>query len=346
MTRHRFRTGIALAVFLSVALAGTVVAGQQPGDAVVRFAVIGDQGTGDKFQFRIAEQMTRWHDALPYGDVLTLGDNFYGPVLLWWRHGSKRYFKQKFDEPYAELLRRGVRFHLSLGNHDVRTRNGRDIIEDKKRFHITGAQGYYRFGVRVIGRIMDSASAEAAVRGGLPPILKESERFPLVEFFALNTTRFDRGRKDPEQLAWLLSALELSKAEWKIVYGHHPLYSTGARHGSDKRLRRLVEPFLIGRVQVALAGHDHIYQRFHPQNGVVYFVEGSSGALRKGEARSDPMVAAEEDRLRAFMLWEATATELRFRAINERGEAFDCGRILPDGTVTVVPCSDWPGPEN
>ncbi len=336
MTRHRLWTGIALAVLLSVALTGTFVAGQQPGDTVVRFAVIGDQGTGDKFQFRIAEQMTRWHDALPYQDVLTLGDNFYGPILLWWRHGGKRYFKEKFDEPYAELLRRGVRFHLSLGNHDVRTRNGRDIIKDKRRFNITGEHGYYSFaiGVDSAGRVRSTSSEH------------NDALLPLVEFFALNTTRFDHDKKDPDQLAWLLSALELSKAKWKIVYGHHPLYSTGARHGSDKRLRRMVEPFLTGRAQVALAGHDHIYQRFHPRNGVAYFVAGSSGALRKGEARSNPMVAASEDRLRVFMLWEATATGLRFRAINERGEAFDCGRVLPGGTVAEVPCSDWPGPDN
>ena len=334
MDRKRRWARLRLTTLLSVVFAGLLVTGQQPEKTVVRFAVIGDQGTGDKHQFNIAEQMTRWHDALPFTDVLTLGDNFYGPTLLWWRHGGKRYFKKKFDEPYAELLRRGVRFHLSLGNHDVRTRNGRDIIEDKKRFNITGELGYYSFGIQE----NDShTTADRNVRA------TNQARCCLVEFFALNTTRFDHKENDPAQLEWLRDALANSKARWKIVYGHHPLYSTGAKHGSDKRLRRMVEPLLTGQAQVALAGHDHIYQRFHPQNGVAYFVEGSSGALRRGQARSDPMVAAEEDQVRAFMLWEATRDELRFRAIDERGEAFDCGRILPDRSMEEVPCSAWPG---
>jgi len=91
-------------------------------------------------------------------------------------------------------------------------------------------------------------------------------------------------------------------------------------------------------VQVVLAGHDHIYQRFHPQKGILYFVCGSSGQLRRGNARPSGAVAAVNDQTRSFMLWEATPTELRFRAINEQGQAFDCGIIRPDQRVEVVPC--------
>ena len=305
------------------------------GGTVVRFAVIGDQGTGDRHQFRIGEQMARWHERLPFSHALTLGDNFYGPWFLWWRHGGKQYFKDRFDEPYAQLLGRGVRFHLSLGNHDVRTREGRDQIEDFERFHIAGEKGYYSFAA---GATIPCPGADTSVcatedRGG----------HPLVEFFALNTTRFDKGKDDPEQLEWLRRALAGSKARWKILFGHHPLYSTGKKHGPALRLRGMVEPLLEGRAQVALAGHDHIYERFHPQQGVVYFVCGSSGKLRRRNAKPDPRVAASEDRSRAFMLWEATQEELRFRAINEGGEAFDCGRIRPGGEVEEVSCREWPG---
>jgi hypothetical protein len=91
-------------------------------------------------------------------------------------------------------------------------------------------------------------------------------------------------------------------------------------------------------VHVVLAGHDHIYQRFHPQNGIVYFVCGSSGKLRRGNARPDALVAAVEDQRRVFMLWEATAEELRFRAINEQGQAFDCGTITSQGQLPAEAC--------
>ena len=303
---------------------------QQAGEPVVRFAVIGDQGTGNKHQYRVADQMVRWHDALPYPVVLTLGDNIYGPTLAWWRHGGEQYFEKRFDRPYAQLLERDVIFRASLGNHDLRTHDGRDQIEDYERFHIEGEQGYYNF---THGKLADGR--------------------PLVEFFALNTTRLEKDKQDPEQLAWLAKALASSRARWKILYGHHPLYSSGKRHGGEEKMRAKVEPIFHGeeevpakgepRVQVALAGHDHFYQRFHPQRGVTYFVCGSSGQLRRGNAKPDPSVAAIEDQLRAFMLWEATASELRYRAINERGEAFDCGRIRDEGKVESVPCGEWPG---
>ena len=122
------------------------------------------------------------------------------------------------------------------------------------------------------------------------------------------------------------------------------MYSTGKRHGADKRLRKIVEPLLAASsVPVVLGGHDHIYQRFHPQQGVAYFVCGSSGKLRRGNAQPDPSVAVAEDQQNVFMLWEVFETELRFRAINSSGEAFDCGMVGPDGVVTSADCGRWPG---
>ena len=166
---------------------------------------------------------------------------------------------------------------------------------------------------------------------------------PLIEYFVINTVRLETKENDPEQLAWLEKALAASRARWRIVFGHHPLYSTGAKHGSNIDVRRRVEPVLLGaggepRVDVVLAGHDHIYQRWHPQKGIAFFVCGSSGKLRRGDARPSAQVAAVEDQLRSFMLWEATPEELRFRAINERGEAYDCGTLRRTGEVEASAC--------
>jgi hypothetical protein len=91
-------------------------------------------------------------------------------------------------------------------------------------------------------------------------------------------------------------------------------------------------------VHVVLAGHDHIYQRFHPQDGITYFVCGSSGKLRRGNADPSPLVAAVEDQHRAFMLWEATPAELRYQAINEQGQAFDCGVLRTSAASQTLAC--------
>ncbi len=275
--------------------------------------------------------MAAWHQRRPYDLVLMLGDNIYG---AYWGGGNKKYFEAKFDRPYAELLARGVIFRAALGNHDARYRNGQDLIEAYERFHIDGPQGYYSF---TAGEWVPAAGA-----AGLNA--KKQGVAPLVEFFVLNTTRLEKNKQDPEQLAWLEQALSRSRARWRIVYGHHPLYSTGKRHGGDAGLRKKLESLLTGEgVQVVLAGHDHIYQRFHPQGGVVYFVCGSSGKLRRGNAGPSPLVAAVEDRQRVFMLWEATVKELRFRAINEQGQAFDCGAVGSNLRVEQIPCAEFAG---
>jgi hypothetical protein len=312
--------------FLSGLLASTAgTAGPEP---VVRFAVIGDTGTGGNHQRQIARQMLAWHKRLPYDLVLMLGDNIYGG-FFGWGGGNKKDFEKKFDRPYADLLEKGIVFRAALGNHDMRHRRGQDLIEAYDRFHIDGPYGYYNFTAGTW-------------------ITPEGEAAPVVEFFVINTIRLEKEKKDPEQLAWLEQAVSASRARWRVLYGHHPLYSSARAHGSDTGLRMKLAPILLGpdaagpRVHVALAGHDHIYQRFHPQDGIVYFVCGSSGQLRRGDARPSPLVAAVEDQKRVFMLWEATAEALRFRAINEAGRAFDCGMIGAQAELRSVPCETLP----
>ena len=92
----------------------------------------------------------------------------------------------------------------------------------------------------------------------------------LVEFFALDSTYFTL----PQQ-RWLEEALQASQAKWKIVFFHHPLYSSADRHGSKLELRSDLEPILVRHgVDAVFSGHDHVYERVKPQQGVQYFVSG------------------------------------------------------------------------
>jgi hypothetical protein len=77
----------------------------------VRFAVIGDMGTGEKAQYEIAQQMERYREKTMFDFVLMLGDNIYGGKSV----GD---MKRKFEYPYQALLNAGVKFYASLGNHD------------------------------------------------------------------------------------------------------------------------------------------------------------------------------------------------------------------------------------
>lgn len=77
----------------------------------VRFAVIGDQGSGSKQQYQIGTQMAAFHSKFPFTFVLTTGDNMYGSE-------RPQDFVKKFEAPYKALLDAQVDFYASLGNHD------------------------------------------------------------------------------------------------------------------------------------------------------------------------------------------------------------------------------------
>jgi 3',5'-cyclic AMP phosphodiesterase CpdA len=77
----------------------------------VRFAAIGDMGTGEAGQYETAQRMFIVHQTFPFEFVIMLGDNIYGG-------SSPKDFAKKFEIPYKPLLDAGVKFYASLGNHD------------------------------------------------------------------------------------------------------------------------------------------------------------------------------------------------------------------------------------
>src|SRR5262245_3810760 len=77
----------------------------------VKFAVIGDTGTGDKNQVAIGNELASWRTRYPFDFVVMMGDNLYG--------GEKpKDFDRKFGIPYKAILDVGVKFYAALGNHD------------------------------------------------------------------------------------------------------------------------------------------------------------------------------------------------------------------------------------
>jgi predicted phosphodiesterase len=77
----------------------------------VKFAVIGDTGTGDKHQLAVAKQLTATRAKFPFEFVIMVGDNLYGG-------NSAKDYDKKFAIPYKPLLDGGVKFYAALGNHD------------------------------------------------------------------------------------------------------------------------------------------------------------------------------------------------------------------------------------
>jgi predicted phosphodiesterase len=246
----------------------------------VRFAAIGDMGTGDPPQYEVAQRMVAARGSFPFDFVIMLGDNLYG--------GSKPSdFEKKFELPYKPLLDAGVKFYASLGNHD-------DAKERFYKFFNMNGESYYSY--------------------------KKGN----VRFFVLNSNYVD-----PKQTAWLETQLQdAGNTDWKICYFHHPLYSSGRFHGPATELRQLLEPLFIKYgVDVVFAGHEHVYERVHPQHGIYYFTEGASGELRSGNLARSAITDQGYDTDRSFMLIEIAGDEMYFQTISRAGATVDSGSL-------------------
>jgi 3',5'-cyclic AMP phosphodiesterase CpdA len=226
--------------------------------------------------------------------LLTWYNRFPFPIVVMLGdniYGSDRPqdFVKKFEAPYKGLLDKGVKFYATLGNHDSRE------------------QRYYKY-FNMDGKLYYSFKAP-----------KED-----VRFFV-----FESSYMDQPQAKWIEAELKASNEKWKIAYFHHPLYSSSMTHGSTVKLRQVLEPLLIQyNVSLVLSGHDHVYERLKPQNGIQYFVEGSSGELRNGDLRPgsrDTAVGYDTDR--AFVLMEVDGDNLTFNAISRQGTVVDSGVI-------------------
>lgn len=144
-----------------------------------------------------------------------------------------------------------------------------------------------------------------------------------VRFFVI-----DSNYLDPTQVKWLEKELEASGSDWKIAYFHHPLYTT-ARRGPEVELRAILEPLFVKYgVDAVFVGHEHIYERFHPQKGIPYFTVGGAAKLRKGDTRPSQLLAARYDRDRSFLLAEIAGDTLYFQAVARKGAVVDKGFVV------------------
>ena len=215
----------------------------------VKFAVIGDSGRGWQPQHEVARQMVAYRQQFPFDFVLMAGDNIYeGPA-------TPEDYRVKFEEPYAALLADRVPFYAVLGNHDD---------PDQRNYPPFNMHGhrYYTF---------------------TPPAALLARLVTDVQIFALDSTNMDGA-----QQGWLTEQLSKSKAQWKIVLLHHPLYSSG-RYGLQARLFRWqLESILVGNgADVVFSGHEHIYQRSRLQRGIQVLHHRRGGIVAARRRRRD-----------------------------------------------------------
>lgn len=260
------------------------------GNPLFRFIAVGDVGTGDKAQYSVAHAMEQRWQSSPFSLALLTGDNIY-------ENGRIERISEVFERPYASLLQNGVAFYAVLGNHDFTTNRGINEV-NYPRYHMP--ERYYTFSKQT------------------------------VQFFALDTNQVylnDRTRETPwtAQLSWLRKELEKSTAPWKVVFAHHPIYSSG-HHGSDRDLKRALSPlFAEYGVQLYINGHDHNYERTRPIDGTTYITSGNGAKLRPvGQSR---WTAKSSSQL-GFTVFEVYSDRIVINAVDTGNNVYDEAQIM------------------
>jgi hypothetical protein len=282
---HRYL--LPLVLILCTALPGGAAAAPASDPESIRFAVVGDTGTADKYQYAVAKQMLAEYDRAPFGFMLMLGDNLYG--------SSCSKLDSVVKDPYRSLLDKGVSLHATLGNHDQPCADAQmtyaPLHMGGKRFYSFAPAGdlveFFTFDSTLL---VEKGSTEQI--SWLEKALKESKaRWKIVY---LHHPPFSPGKR----------------------HGDNPIL-----------IERLVPVLEKGGVRIVMSGHEHFFAKMKERNGIDYIISGSGGKIHNGGIQPDPDLEFGNDRIHQFLSVTLTKDAFTYVVIGETGSAVYHGSI-------------------
>jgi len=299
-------------------------------DGCVELLVIGDYGTRDWNQQRVAAGLAAVAEVRQPAAIAGIGDNIYGngaegnPQLIvdWWLN---------MYLPHASLKRP---WYIITGNHDWYTdaRTERDFTT-----HSDNVGGYWRMPEFWYKQVFQSESGVTV------------DAFFLDTQIWIGSSIVEQAvgtEAKQQQIAWLTGELAQSTADWKIVLGHHPVYSAGSHGIADALLKELDPLMRQYGVQILFSGHDHSKQLMQ-HRGMNYVISGAGGAVAR--ARSDEYPAGSQKHLledhgfAGLSVCNASAAHLTFYNADGQVQATD---ILPSTPPDSTPENGWPALAN
>lgn len=310
--------------------------GAQDTDAV-RFVAFGDSGTNGPEPRALRDAILSHHadgtPRYPHDFVVGLGDlAYYNGTYTDFNNNFFDQLSGKKDQGHGrQSLLASRPFIAVLGNHDY----GKSATKIPHAF---------------------LSSFVNPVAAGAPS--SDAERYYSFDsgdahFVVLDTMKFDDplvpGRQ--EMLAWLERDLAATKRKWRIAFFHHAIFAHGEHGAGDdfrqvRAMRQRLAPILQRHgVQLAIFGHDHLYERSkrlrvdsagrivrdsncavaESPRGVVYLVAGiGGGELYTRQVNSDPC-----------------GTPGYRRAVRDYGDGYDFV-AMRDGEPIIYDGSDQP----
>lgn len=203
-----------------------------------KFAILGDMGTGDDNQLRVAKSLKKLIDTENLQFVTGLGDNIYdcGATTV-----DDIQFVNKFEKPYSKIDD-SIKFYMTLGNHDYGEHYCKCQVEDRELLQIKYGQ----------------LSQKNGKKWYMPSRYYTFRRGD-IEFFALDANVDKQTRKEIyEQIRYMKTKIEKSTAKWKIAYGHQPWVSIGDHGNAPPKLHKFFNSlFGSGLIDIYMCGDDH-----------------------------------------------------------------------------------------
>jgi hypothetical protein len=304
--------------------------------APVTFAVLGDQGTGESDQYRLAERLEEVITREPVRFVITTGDNVYAQVknkgLLGQIEKGVRILTKNlhssgnedddwfrtFYLPYRRIINR-VPVFPCLGNHDhAESENEADLAQHVDNFYLAE-------------RFPELAPRWKNTQGRIDTLFYRFRCGPGLEMAALDTSNpsTDPAFGHAQQKAFIGELQRNDARGWRIPFSHHPPFSVGPKHVHEPNVQNLANLFTqVDWFRLWLSGHEHNFQH-HRIGQIHYIVSGASGKHDSGidKMRVHPGASCCHSDRPHFLLVKADGPRLTIRAIGTDGRDIPRARL-------------------
>lgn len=278
-------------------------------DSALNFLVMGDWGrNGADHQKEVAVQMGKTAAALNTSFILSTGDNFYPSGVI---SEQDPLFKYSFEDVYTAFPLQSD-WYLVLGNHDYMSNPDAQIAYSQISRRWKMPARYYSKIFAING---DSTQQV---------LIAFIDTSPLIPEFYSNTVYGPnvRTQDSTAQKIWLQNVLSNSSKNirWKIVVGHHPMFTGGSRteaydtKAMQRSLKNILDKY---EVDVYLSGHEHSLQHLLPNGKTHHFISGAASEKTPARLIPESLMAASEY---GFLAFTVTGTELLVQTINDTGK--------------------------
>lgn len=277
------------------------------------FYVIGDWGRHGYFnQKQVAETMHEAAFLISPSFIISTGDNFYPDGVASTRDPA---WNKSFEDIYSGY-NLWCDWWAILGNHDIRgsVQAQIDYTNISRRWNMPNR--YYYFDKKI-----DKQGSVA--------------RFIFIDTNPFNDAyhkedKYEIAVKSQDtsaQIKWLISVLESSKADWNIVIGHHPLYTSGKRADDRNYIKEHLE-YILEKYNVGayFAGHEHHLQHTKPKNkSTHHFISGAGSAIRPISEKLDDDLFLES--VHGFLIASLSKSEMLIQFVDKDGKVIYKNKI-------------------